>query len=244
MEGPSLVISVEELSRFFRKKVTESTTPASLKGLTGRTFKGARSWGKHLILEFTGCILRIHFLMFGSYRINQPRENRIPKLELGFKADRVYFYSCAIKEITAELVESYDFRTDLMSDAWEEKRVLTLLKPKQEKLVCDVLMDQEIFSGLGNIMKNEILFRRRLHPETVLGALRGPEQKRLVRDCRKYSFQFYEWKKANVLKRNWLIMRKKACPACGGKVVKKPTGVLKRLSHFCPKCQKKRLNQE
>ncbi|HXH30863.1 MAG TPA: hypothetical protein VNJ01_08625 [Bacteriovoracaceae bacterium] len=30
--------------------------------------------------------------------INQPRENRIPRMTLKFKEDTIYFYSCAIKE--------------------------------------------------------------------------------------------------------------------------------------------------
>ena len=88
-------------------------------------------------------------------------------------------------------------------------------------------------------MKNEILFRLKLHPETKLGALSAAQQRILVKDCRDYSFLFYNWKKQNVLKRNWLIMRKRTCPECGKAVTKKPTGVLKRLSHFCQVCQKK-----
>ena len=141
MEGPSLVIAVEDFTKFFRKKVSDSVAPASVGAFKGKVFKNARSWGKHLILEFNGITIRIHFLMFGSYRINNPRENRIPKMTLQFKEDIIYFYSCAIRELTEEEQESYDHRVDLMSDDWDAKRVLALLKPKQQKLVCDVMMD-------------------------------------------------------------------------------------------------------
>ncbi|HRO68823.1 MAG TPA: hypothetical protein PK951_00545 [Chitinophagaceae bacterium] len=36
-------------------------------------------------------------------------------------------------------------------------------------MVCDALLDQEIFSGVGNIIKNEVLYRIRVHPESLIG---------------------------------------------------------------------------
>lgn len=229
MEGPSLVIATEELSFFKKQKVQNGK-------LKGQALIDVQSWGKHLLLTFTEVKLRIHFLMFGSYRIDVPRENRTPKLELRFKTGTVFFYSCAIKEVDEF---QYDWSIDLMSRAWDPKKAMKALKNQKEKMICDVLMDQTVFSGLGNIMKNEVLFRLRHHPETKVGALSSGQQKRLVEEAREYSFQFYEWKKKNVLKRNWLIFRKKKCPACGKKVTKRPTGSLKRLSHYCTHCQKK-----
>jgi endonuclease-8 len=108
-------------------------------------------------------------------------------------------------------------------------------------MVCDVLMDQEIFSGIGNIIKNEVLFKLRIHPETRAGELSPKEQGELVKEARKYALQFYKWKKSGELKRNWKIFRKKRCPRCDLPVQKRPTGKGKRLSHFCRSCQKRHL---
>jgi endonuclease-8 len=101
-------------------------------------------------------------------------------------------------------------------------------------------MDQNIFSGLGNIMKNEILFNLSMHPRTKVEQLTAARQRALVAEAESYAWRFYEWKKINQLKRNWKIMRKRICPTCGRKVKKQPTGKLQRLSHFCSFCQKKR----
>jgi len=53
--------------------------------------------------------------MFGSYRIDNPGENRILKFELEFENGILYFYSFAIKQITKEDLAAYDFSIDLMS---------------------------------------------------------------------------------------------------------------------------------
>ena len=42
------------------------------------------------------------------------------------------------------------------------------IEKNPEELVCDILLDQNIFTGVGNIIKNEVLFRIRLHPETKI----------------------------------------------------------------------------
>jgi endonuclease-8 len=240
MEGPSLVIATEELSQFLNKKISKAIVPKSIKPLTGKKLVRVESWGKHLLLIFDNQILRIHFLMFGSYRINNPRENRIPKLQIDYKNDTLYFYSCAIREISKEDLKAYDHSVDLMSEEWDHKKALKTVREKESAFVCDVLMDQAIFSGLGNIMKNEIQFRCKIHPEQKIGELSAREQGKLVKESKQYAHDFYEWKKMNQLKRHWLIMRKKTCPVCGRKVIKRPTGKLKRLSHYCNFCQKKR----
>lgn len=230
MEGPSIVIATEEFKPFIGSR--SKTGPVK-----GEKFLRARSWGKHFILEFEKTTFRIHFLMFGSYRIDNPRENRNPKMVLTFPKGTVYFYSCAIKEIDEV---DYDWTIDTMSPKWSTPKAVRTLKAQPETQVCDALMDQTIFAGVGNIIKNEVQFRQRLHPETRIEQLTPKELRTLVADTRAYCLQFYKWKKANVLKRNWQIMRKRKCPLCGGIVTKKHTGTLKRISHWCRRDQPKR----
>jgi endonuclease-8 len=239
MEGPSLVIACEELKPFLKKKIKKARGSAKLpfSSFKGASLLRARSWGKHLLLFFSNTNLRIHFLMFGSYRIDDPRENRIPKLQLDYGDQKIYFYSCAIKEQPKGFEKAYDWSVDLMSPKWDPAQAVKALQKKPEAQVCDVLMDQNIFSGLGNIMKNEILFNLKMHPETQIQQLTPARQRKLVAESESYAWRFYEWKKANVLKRNWRIMRKKICPICEGKVKKKATGKLQRWSHFCSRCQ-------
>lgn len=228
MEGPSLVIATEELRPFEGKKVVASNR----EDFVGSRFLHSESWGKHLILHFSHGIYRIHFLMFGSYRIDDPRENRVPKLLIRIGKSEINFYSCAIKELSS--TSDYDWTVDTMSAEFSSSKAVRKLKARPEAMVCDVLMDQEIFAGVGNIIKNEVLFLMRLHPKAKMADV---PVSRLVSTTVKYCRQFYDWKKAYVLKRNWKIMRKKKCPVCGGRVTKAVTGKLKRVSHYCSRCQ-------
>lgn len=241
MEGPSLVIACEELAPYLGRipKLAKGTAKLPFAEIKKKTFSKAQSWGKHLLLTFDDITLRTHFLMFGSYRINNPRENRIPKMILGFDKVKIYFYSCAIKILEQDPAEIYDWSTDVMSKKWNQKKALTKLNKKSGQMICDLLMDQDIFSGVGNIIKNEVLYNLKLHPEAIFKDLSTKQQLDLVKEARAYSLQFYKWKKLNQLKRHWQIFRKKTCPVCKGKVTKKPTGAGQRISHFCPRCQKK-----
>lgn len=247
MEGPSLVIAREEFAPFQGKKVSqvEGKTRIPKENFEGATFKEARSWGKHFLLTFeTGrgkskkdFHIRIHFLMFGSYRIDNPRENRIPMLAYTINERRFYFYSCGIRTLEPAKFKAYDWSIDLMSPKWDHKQAVEHVKSKPETMACDILMDQNIFAGLGNIIKNEVLYRVRLHPEMKIKDLSSKQVRDLVYESHNYSHQFYEWKKINQLKRHWLIMRKKDCPEKHGELIKEPTGKLQRLSHYCPVCQ-------
>ena len=54
------------------------------------------SWGKHFFICLKDFSLRIHFLMFGTYRINEEKATPV-RLNLTFKNGEVNFYSCSIK---------------------------------------------------------------------------------------------------------------------------------------------------
>ena len=238
-EGPSLVILGEEVARFQRKKILKATGNSrfDMTRLTGRspTF---RTWGKHFLIEVPGFAVRVHFLMFGSYTIDE-RKDREPRLRLNFHTGEINFYSCAIKPLEAPVDEIYDWRTDVMSDDWDPAIARRKLRAMPDTLVCDVLLDQNVFAGVGNIIKNEVLFRIRVHPLSTVGALPVGKLRELVREARTYSFEFLEWKKQFVLRKHWLAHNKSLCASCGGKLTRDYLGVTDRRSFFCERCQKK-----
>lgn len=105
-------------------------------------------------------------------------------------------------------------------------------------MVCDALLDQNIFAGVGNIIKNEVLFKIHVQPETKVGDLPSGKTDELVKEARDYSFQFLEWKKQFVLKKNWLAHTKKTCPQCNLPFTNKHLGKTNRRSFYCTNCQK------
>ena len=89
MEGPSLVILKEELKPFIGKKVLRisGNSKQPLPELRGRTLAGVETWGKVLFMTFIKkssppILTKTHFMMFGSYRIDDPKKDRVPRVEL------------------------------------------------------------------------------------------------------------------------------------------------------------------
>ena len=239
MEGPSLVLLKEELQPFVGKKIKRSSGLARIDhaSLSGKKIRLFRSWGKHFLIVFDHITLRLHFLMFGSYRINERKET-MPRLQLEFSdGQEINFYTTAVKEIGDDLDKVYDWSADVMSDTWNPPKARRKLKKLPELNVGDALLDQDIFSGVGNIIKNEVLFRIRVHPKSTIGALPPRKLTELINEARNYSFDFYEWKKVYQLKKHWLIHTKRKCPRCKIPAFKEYTGVKQRRSFFCNNCQ-------
>ena len=72
-EGPSLVILKEEVASFKGKKIIEvnGNSKENIKQLEGQKILDFKTWGKHFLICFKGVTLRIHFLLFGKYSVNE-----------------------------------------------------------------------------------------------------------------------------------------------------------------------------
>ena len=238
-EGPSIVIAKEELSVFIGKKVVETTGNAKIDmdRLEGKVLTDVKSWGKHLLLCFDGFTVRIHFLLFGSYLVNETK-SAVIRLGLVFKNGHINFYATSIKILEGDADVHYDWSTDVISDEWNPSKAIKKIADHKEELICDVLLDQDLFSGVGNIIKNEVLFRTRVNPNSLVGKIPSKKIKEIVEQARIYSFDFLRWKKEYELKKHWLVHTKKECSQCGKALVKEYTGKKKRRSFYCTTCQK------
>lgn len=169
-EGPSIVILREQLAHLRGRKIlrAEGNAKIPMSRLVGQRILALRSWGKHFLVELPGFSVRVHFLMFGSYTIDE-RKDREPRLRLAVRGSEVNFYSCAIRLVEGDLDDTYDWSADVMSDAWDATAARRKLRAMPDAFICDALLDQSVFSGVGNIIKNEVLFRVREHPLSRVG---------------------------------------------------------------------------
>lgn len=128
---------------------------------------------------------------------------------------------------------------DVMNRAWDPKKAKEKIKALPKELLCDTLLNQDIFAGVGNIIKNEVLFRVGLHPGNRNMDVSGIKINQMIREARQYSFDFLKWKKQFILRKKWLIHTKKKCPICGGPIKKEYLGKTKRRTFFCEKDQRR-----
>lgn len=99
---------------FAGERISKATGNAKIdkERLVGQRIVALRTWGKHFLIELNGFSVRIHFMMFGRWCINE-RKDIAPRLSLAFSCKREFnFYNCAVRYIEGDLDDEYDWRTD------------------------------------------------------------------------------------------------------------------------------------
>lgn len=84
--------------------------------------------------------------MFGTYRINE-RKNAVPSLKLIFQTGEINFYICSVKILEGDINSHYHWNHDVMSEAWDSLKAKENLNKIRHQMICDALLDQNIFSG-------------------------------------------------------------------------------------------------
>ncbi|NWU04869.1 NEIL2 Endonuclease, partial [Cephalopterus ornatus] len=195
--------------------------------------------------EGPGNWLRFHFGLFGSVRANEfSRANRankrgdwkdpVPRLILHFESGGfLAFYNCRMHWCSSPRA---DPASDILSMEFHRGQALDALCAPNP--ICYTLLDQRYFSGLGNIIKNEILYLAKIHPLTQ-GSLLAPSDLERLLDC---ALQFSSDWLHHKLRGQGLhlqIYQREQCPL-GHPVMKGtfgPLGGFKRLTWWCPQCQ-------
>ena len=237
-EGPSILIVRESLLPFVGKKIeaAQGNTKVDKARLVGQKIRDIKTWGKHLLICFDSFTLKIHFMMFGTYLINERKTTPL-RLSFQFKKGEVNFYTCSVQFLDEDLNQLYDFTADVLSDSWNPRKAGLKLKNIPDANVCDALLDQHIFAGVGNIIKNEVLFRIKVHPKSLVGKLPAKIRQAMIRESRNYSLDFLTWKKAFTLKKHWLVYTKKICPRDHSLIQREYLGHTNRRTFFCETCQ-------
>ncbi|KAF6095750.1 nei like DNA glycosylase 2 [Phyllostomus discolor] len=189
--------------------------------------------------------LQIRFGLFGSIWVNEfsraKKANKrgdwrdpIPRLVLHFGGGSfLAFYNCQMSWSSSPVIKP---TSDILSAEFHRGQALEALGQAQP--VCYTLLDQRYFSGLGNIIKNEALYRAGIHPLS-LGSLLSPQQLEILVD---HVVEFSaDWLhgKFQGRQQHTQIYQKDQCPA-GHQVMREafgPPGGFQRLTWWCPQCQ-------
>lgn len=235
-EGPTILLMKEDLLKLEGKTVTNAkgSIISDKNIVVGETLKEIRTFGKLTFLVFEKFSFRIHLLMYGSYSLFEKKHlSHTLRLGLQFKNEEVYFYTCSAKIINNKELKKIDWEADIMSEKWNTENAKNKMRQNPEMMICDALMDQDIFSGVGNIIKNEALFRAEIHPESKIKNLSTKQLDKIIEHTKDYSFDFLKWKRTNELKKHFQVYHREVCPKCGEKIIRKDTGKGKRASFYC-----------
>ncbi len=226
--------------------------------LVGRTIEHCRSLGKHLLMTFSGgLVLRTHMRMHGSWHLYRPRERwQRPTHAARIRIDTDAWVAVAFDVPVAEFVPEADLHRnrslaalgpDLANPSFDRAEALSRIVACGDSAIGDVLLDQRVIAGIGNVLRSETLFVAGVHPETPAARLTSTGVTTLLDTA------------ANLLQRNarsdspptrnttgrrapgqalWVYQRTgQPCRQCGAPVRSAARGPEARRVYWCPSCQ-------
>jgi formamidopyrimidine-DNA glycosylase len=218
--------------------------------LDGATLRRAFAIGKHLFLELDRALVHVHLGLFGKFKRQKsdlpPRPSarlRLVSAERAWELTGPTRCECQTPELFAALQARLG--ADPLGDAKRPRAVGERIR-RSRRAIGALLLDQSLFSGIGNVYRAEILFLAKIDPETPGAELsaadvdriwrlakelleRGAEHNRIVTvkgaTRRKNSEALYCYKRA-------------ACRVCGEAIMRSMVGG--RAMFHCPHCQQRR----
>ncbi len=227
--------------------------------LAGRRIVGVDALGKHLFIRFEGGLsLRTHLGLYGSWHGYAPAEpwqkpERRASVVLGlpeavfvcFNAREVQILreGGGVRERELAKVLGPDLLSPRPDFAAMVRRARTTLPP--ETPLMDMLLDQRVAAGIGNIYKSELLFILHLLPQRQLESIGDGVIESLYR--RASALLRYNLASgprttrfaADGLGRLWVYGRGGApCLICRQALAAAKCGRDRRVTFWCPSCQK------
>jgi len=248
-EGPTARLRAIQISdRFLGKKLSSVKIRSKRvyidpKNLVGKRLQDTSTYGKNILLNFEPYGIRIHLMMYGSIRFEEKfskPENRI-RLILDFESGRMVVYNAPIVEV--DFLENIEDRLskELGIDPfrnWDEERLFSMLIRNRDRVIGEVLLDQSVFAGVGNILRNEILFRSGIRPDRRISDIPEKKLKLLIRITKRLCEEFLDSKlKGRGIKSLLTVYNRKYCRRCGGKISYYRDEFTGRKTFFCPNCQ-------
>jgi endonuclease-8 len=231
--------------------------------LRGRTVESVTSRGKHLLMSFSGhLVLHTHMRMNGSWHIYRPGEPwQRPACEMRVLVGTSDFVAVGFNVPVAEFLPAADLARhpqlgrlgpDLARDGLAHEQVLQRMRERGTNPIADVLLDQRVLAGIGNVFKSEILFVAGVDPFAAVQDLSDETLASIVNVARRLmKMNIAERSKtttAGVGRRTtgsldpfqklWVYGRGgKPCRKCGKPIRSAQTGVDARLTYWCERCQ-------
>ena len=213
MEGPSLYLAAEQLQPFAGRYIRHvaGNSKIGIERLAGQKVIAIFAWGKHLVFQMETFALRVHFMLWGTFAATVKgrsvtgdyRRSGPPRLVLNFPNGDITIWAASVRFVEdADAKAAYDFAARHHGRRVECARRACQGEDFPRAEIADVLLDQAIFAGVGNIIKNEVLFRTRVSPFARVRDISNPKLKAIVADARTFSFRFLELRRIFALRKN------------------------------------------
>jgi endonuclease VIII len=234
--------------------------------LTGQTVDRVEPRGKWLLMHFSGgATLATHMLMSGSWHIYRPGEHwQKPRSAARIVIENADYHAIGFNVPVAEMHSddslARDRRfpqatNDLLKDEFDADAALRRVLEQSAEQVGDVLLNQRVLAGVGNVFKSEACFVAGIHPFARVNMLTRAEVQRVIRvAARQLGANVLEdspdtivtWRgagrrtthRSNPAESLWVYGRNgEPCRKCGAPIRRRIQGFDARVTFWCPVCQ-------
>jgi endonuclease VIII len=270
-EGDTIFRAARTLNRALAGRLAarfESVLPALNRidadhPIAGRTIESVASRGKHLLMTFSGdLVLHTHMRMNGSWHLYRPGERwQRPARDMRIVVATAEIVAVGFNIPLAEFLSARDVARhpqltalgpDLTDPRLDRHELLRRIRAAGAEPIGDVLLNQRVLSGIGNVLKSEILFVSGINPFTRVSDLGDDELERLIGVAQRLmAMNIGEGARTmnaatgrrtrdslDPGQKLWVYSRGgKPCRKCGARIEAKKTGLDARLTYWCPRCQ-------
>mmetsp|Transcript_42040 Transcript_42040/g.48597 ORF Transcript_42040/g.48597 Transcript_42040/m.48597 type:complete len:449 (+) Transcript_42040:65-1411(+) len=161
-------------------------------------------------------------------------EQKIPTV--GMAIEIVSSTLTIVSEFVARSKLSRLASRDVCGLLFDSKAVLdSIIEKRSNAMICDALLDQDRFPGVGNIIKIEALHQANIHPRRLVENLTHDELMSTILECRNYAMGWLSNGRAPIKK----VYNQTKCVSCRvGRVRMVKMGTdLSRVTFWCDNCQ-------
>lgn len=187
------------LPRLLGQTIVRATTQGLVRELAGKQVTGISAHGKHLVIELDdGGYVRTHLGMYGRVRVYTRADGdaALARVSPGRVSLALVTADHVVLWIGARTVEIASRRSpmrghaiaalgpDVLADDFDSRQAAARAALHPARTIADVLLDQRVAAGIGNIYKSESLFLCGIDPRTRVEHVREAQLAELYATAR------------------------------------------------------------
>lgn len=242
-EGDSLHRIARSLQALVGERVeAESPNPRGLatgvaRAVDGRVLERVDAVGKNLLLRFDGnVVVRSHLRMTGRWRLRPrggPPQRGAPWLVLRTSEWEASQWNGPVLAIGAARVR--DLGPDVLAPETDTAEIVARLRRADSaRPVGEVLVDQRLVSGIGNMWLAEMLWHARVSPPARLETVSDERLSAALDWARQAMAGSVSGHRPS---RAVYGRAGRGCPRCGDVIRSEGLGDANRTAYWCPTCQ-------
>lgn len=247
-EGDTIFRTAEKLRGALQGKRVVSARPDRLRRLAGTTVSDVQPIGKHLMIRFdNGLALHTHMRMRGVWQVylRGQRWSR-PEWQLRALLETEDLVAACFAAPVVELVRDESTKVghlgpDILGADWDVQVVVKRARSLGSVPAGELLLDQRVTAGIGNVYRCEALWQRKVNPWKRSGEMSDEELAGLFEAARHamlanlgggFRRRFPGYGRGAVHGRAG-----RPCPRCGTLIKARAQGEQARVAYWCPRCQ-------